>query len=750
MKYHLILLAILNSTLTIPWGAFASQAQVGRSPVCLQVAADDQLNRYNYPTKPIPESIAIDEVQGQIASFAEVAELAAPGKLNADALSRKLFLWLQGNPTALAPEAPYAALLDDLLLDVKTDAERAQVLAVLDKLTVQLASRLAANEPEMGNYAIAIARFYSQLKQSDRAAKLLEQSLQASLKQPDARLRGLEIGRILKAAIDLKQTAKIAPYADRIAEAIEPSVNLLTPRDLRFNAVAPLALAEIYGTNKQPDKGIKLLDRVAKLLPKDTVNPEIPRLYLQLGKFDQAQVYIDRLMKTPFYDDGEKYGTLAATYEKAKRGNPQAVFNRIWSQIQNDLYDNKTPLLTAYFKAGGNPELMFQTLKSAPVDERINGLLTVAGEYNKRGKAPQATQAIDLLVQTFKNNPNSSATYVLFLALRQGYQGEVGAAFQKLARINRIAADSFIVEVAQKTNQLELAEPPIQRLLKTDPDSRIDLLKQLAIAYAQQGKMEKAVAIAERIPRREPMVSTAVDTLTQVATQLHLLGKTTESQAVFSKTEKIIGRIQELPARSIGYGSITREYQRLGRDDDAFSTRNMAIRVAQSVPNQPNKGIAPEYTLARLAQQYADVHQVQAAWQALQAIPEMAYKDTNLSTTLMAAIEVGDLAVAASLATLSDRHQSPDGYLFIADRLVNAYLAQNRPAEATQVAVRAGELLLAQKERSPDTLTRVARLLGQLGKKDLAQQLLANYPFPGNLGYESRRQELKAQLACYQ
>jgi TolA-binding protein len=108
------------------------------------------------------------------------------------------------------------------------------------------------------------------------------------------------------------------------------------------------------------------------------------------------------------------------------------------------------------------------------------------------------------------------------------------------------------------------------------------------------------------------------------------------------------------------------------------------------------------------------------------------------------------LTVAAGAAALIDRHQTPDGYLFIADRLANAYLAQNRTAEATQVAVRAGELLLGQKERSPDTLPRVARLLGQLGKKDLAQQLLANYPFPGNPGYESRRKELKAQLDCYQ
>jgi tetratricopeptide (TPR) repeat protein len=600
----------------------------------------------------------------------------------------------------------------------------------------------------MSNYSIAIARFYSQLKKNDRTATVLEQSLQASLKQPDARLRGLEIGRILKAAIDLKQIAKIAPYADRIAVAIEPSIKALTPSDLRFNAVAPLALAELYGTLQQPDKGLKLLDRIAKLLPKDALNPEIPRLYLQLGKFDQAQIYIDRLMKVPFYDDGEKYGTLAATYEKAKRGDPQAVFNRIWSQIQNDLYDNKTPLLEAYLKAGGNPELVFQTLKSAPADERINGLLTVAGEYNKRGKAPQATQAIDLLVQTLKANPNSSATYVLFLALRQGYQGEVGAAFQQLARINRIAADSFIVEVAQKTNQLELADPPIQRLLKTDPDSRIDLLKQLAIAYAQQGKTEKAVAIAERIPRREPMISTAVDTLTEIATQLHRLGKTTESQAVFSKTEKIIAGIQDLPVRSLAYGAIAREYHRLGRNDNAFSARGMAIRTANSVPNQPDH--APEYVLARLAQQYVDAQQVQAAWQALQMIPAAGYKDTNLSSVLMAALAAGDLTVAGGAAVLIDRYQGPDSYLSIADRLANAYLAQNRTAEATQVAVRAGELLLGQKERSPDILERVARLLGQLGKKDLAQQLLANYPFPGNPGYESRRQALKAQLACYQ
>jgi tetratricopeptide (TPR) repeat protein len=747
MKYRPILLAILNSTLILP--AMPTQAQVGRSPICVQVAVDDQLNRYNYPTKPIPESIAIDKVQEQIAAFAEVAELAAPGKLEVDALSRKLFLWLQGNPTARAPEAPYAALLDDLLLDVTTDAERAQIVAILDKLTAQIAPSVAANQADMVNYSISLARFYSQLNRSDRTATVLEQSLQASFKQPDARLRGLEIGRILKGAIELKQTAKMAPYADKIVVAIEPSVKALTPSDLRFNAVAPLALAELYGILQQPDKGLKLLDRVAKLLPKDAVNPEIPRLYLQLGKSDQAQVYIDRLMKVSFYDDAEKYGTLAATYEKNKRGNPQAVFNRIWSQIQNDLYDNKTPLLTAYLKAGGNPDLVFQTLKSAPADEQINGLLTVAGEYNRRGKSPQANQAIDLLVQTLKANPQSNGTYVLFQALRQGYQREAGFAFQKLASLNRIVADSFIIEVAQKTNQLELAEPPIQRLLKTDPDARIDLLKALAIAYAQQGKIEKAVAIAERIPRREPMLSTAVDTLTQVATQLHRLGKTTESQAVFSKTEKIIAGIQQLPARSIAYGAITREYQRLGRDDDAFSTRNMAIRIAQSVPSQPNQGITPEYTLARLAQQYVDARQVQAALQALQAIPESAYKDTNLSTTLTAAVEAGDLTVAAGVAALIDRYQTPDGYLSIADRLANAYLAQDRIAEATQVAVRAGELLLKQKERSPDTLPRVARLLGQLGKQDLAQQLLANYPFPANPSYESRRQELKAQLACY-
>jgi tetratricopeptide (TPR) repeat protein len=358
----------------------------------------------------------------------------------------------------------------------------------------------------------------------------------------------------------------------------------------------------------------------------------------------------------------------------------------------------------------------------------------------------ERTEAIEQFIRATAQIGNSDAVYVLWQTTENGYDLEAKVAMERLISLNRIDARGFsLVPMATQFNLLDQIEPLIQRLLTTDPETRIDLLQQLAIAYAQTSDPDRAVAIAERIPRKTPGYSPAVATLAQIAATLYSNGQATEAESVFAKTASIAAGIQELNTRATAYGAIAVAQNQIGQTDAAEASRQLAVRWAKAAPNYPNA------VLSAVVQQFLDDNQLILAWATFQEIMPEALKETNIDNMVITALSVGDLTIAQQAVSLIDQYHPPQSFLFVAPRLIRAYLGRGQTQESILLLDRAAKILidLPEQERSPDDVEQIVRLYAQTGQIDQAQNLIDHYPNADQEGYAIRKQQLQTHLDCY-
>lgn len=712
-----------------------SQIVISFSPVqaqtlsCQDYQANDRASLQWYPAQPLPQAIAIDSTARLMDELSAIAALPN----SADPADRyRLFRLLVSYPDARPPEAPYTAEVEQLLKDLPTH-QQPQLIAIFDRLAAKIET--LSDEPNRDVLIANLAKYYQQLEQSDRAAALLDRAIQTELQAPVNHQR---FSVLLRMALELGYSGTIAPKLPQIETAINETTDSLSM----------LAIAQNYQAVGNSAKALAWLDRLAQQPDRGSiVQTGMVTAYVQLNRLDQAQPYLDAMLEGFINEDDYEYGRLIAAYEQANQSAiADQLFTKTWDSIQNALTDNETPFLQAYFKAGGSPDRVFQALQQDSVDRQLQHLLTVAGEYRKRNQPQNRTDAIEQFIRATAQMGNLDATYVLWQTTENGYAPEAKVAMERLIDLNRIDAKGFrLVPMATQFELLDQIEPLIQRLLTTEPETRIDLLQQLAIAYAQTSNPDRAVAIAERIPRKTPGYSSAIATLAQIAATLYRNGQATEAESVFAKTAAIAAGIKELDTRATAYGAIAVAQNQIGQADVAEASRQLAVRWAKASPNYPNA------VLSAVVQQFLNDNQLPPAWATFQEIEPEALKETNIDNMVITALFVGDLTIAQQAVSLIEQYHPPQSFLFIAPRLIRAYLGRGQTSEAVVLLDRAAKILidLPEQERSPDDVEQIVRLYAQTGQIAQAQNLIDHYPNTDQEGYAIRKQQLQIHLDCY-
>lgn len=697
---------------------------------CQDYQAADRASLQWYPAQPLPIATAIDPTARLLDELSAIAALPN----SAEPADRyRLFRLLVSYPDARPPEAPYTAEVEQLLQELPAH-QHPQLIAIFDRLATKIET--LSDEPNRDILIANLAKYYQQLGQRDRAAALLDRAIQAELQAPVSNQR---FAVLLRMVLELGHSTTIATKLPQIETAINETADPLSM----------LAIAQTYQAVGDAAKALDWLDRLAQRQDSASiVQTGMVTTYVQLNRLDQAQPYLNAMLEGFIREDDPEYGRLIVAYEQANQpAIADQLFAKTWASIQNMLNDNETPFLQAYFKAGGSPDRVFQALQEDTVDRQVRHLLTVAGEYRQRNQPHKSTEAIEQFIRATTQLDNSDAVYVLWQATENDYALEAKVAMERLIPLNRIDAKGFrLVPLAAQFQLLDQIEPLIQRLLTTDPEARIDLLQQLAIAYAQTSDYDRAVAIAERIPRKTPGYSPAIATLAQIAVTLYRNGQPTEAEAVFAKTASIAAGIQELDTRATAYGAIAVAQNQVAQTDAAEVSRQLAVRWAKAAPHYPNA------VLSAVVQQFLDDHQLTPAWATFQEIAPEALRETNISNIVITALAVGDLPLAQQAVSLIDQYHPPQSFLFVAPRLIRAYLGRGQTQESILLLDRAAQILidLPEQERSPDDVEQIVRLYAQTGQIDLAENLMNYYPNTDQEGYAIRKQQLQDHLDCYQ
>lgn len=683
-----------------------------------------------YPIKPLSETVATDAVARQLSELEAVA--ASPSSLDL-AIERELGQWLFEKPDPGPPDTGSPARMDELL-KVLPKSKKPQLITILDQLTnrIERLPSLSIRAQMNGK----LAGYYQQLQGNDRAALVINRAIALALKSTDRQARAVQLTKLLDVVVELGQSKAIASQLPQIETALGSS----TPS---------LSLARVYADTNQSKKALLEGDRVVKAIPPgQVISSDLIALYVQLNRLDRANLYLKRV--SPGYDDAP-YGRLVAAYDRAK----QTV---IADRLFKDGFDawrrafSNTRFLDAYLKAGGNPDRLFTGVPTMEgvgvIDLRFYYSLRVAGEYRRRNQPTKAQKAIMQFVQV-ATSENMGVDRVLMAAVSDGNQVEAKIAFEQLLARNAFTLVEPPINFATQINALDAIAPFVQRPSK-NPERRIELLQSLALAYAKQQQPDKAVAIAVKIPRRNPDYSSAIDTLAQVAAVFAKNGQPTQATTIFAKALSLSSSVKEFETRAQAYGAIARAYTSAGDTKNAETTRQTAVKWALSLPTDPNLSVTANYILSLMSQQFLNDNQVEAAWKTLQEISKDSYKDTNIGNLVSTALALGNLPIAQQAVDLQYSYGAPELFLEQASQLARAYLDRNRPVEAIKMLDRAASVLNNQKNDYPSNIILIVQLYARAGRIDAARGVMAKLPnlIPSNDA--SWRQELKEYVDCYQ
>lgn len=696
------------------------QAQVPNQ-TCQTLLENDRRNLNWYPVKPLPEFVATDAVTRQLNELEAIA--LSPSSLYLD-IQERLILWLTEKPDPGGADMGRAARMDELL-EILPNSQKPQLIAIFD----QLANRIERLPSPIERALLTgrLADYYQQLERTDRAALVLNRAIGLALKSTNVQARTVELTKLLDAVVELGLSKAIAPQLPKIKAAL-----LNTPT---------LSLARAYADTNQLQLALLEADRVAKATPtKDLNSPNLIRLYLQLNQPSRASVYL----KVFPPDDDASYGRLVAAYDRAKQ---PAIADKLFKQGFYPLA-RALPVdrfLSGYLKAGGNPDRLFVGLPTIEgvgiIDLREKYLLPAAGEYRRRNQPQKAQRAIAQFVQLAESG-NVYLETALMAGIKNGYLPEAKAAFEQLLARNAFTKIQLPINFAAQINALDAIAPFVQRSSK-NPDRRIELLASLAIAYAQQQQADKAVSIAQKIPRRSPDYSSAIDTLAQVATVFALSGQKTQATMIFDRASTLSSGIKEVDTRAQAYAAIARAYTHAGETEKAEKSRQTAVKWASSLPTANNM-------LSSISQQFLEAKQVEAAWKTLQEIPKDSeiYQNLDIGNWVSVALEIGNLSIAQQVFDLHDGYKEQSGFIDPTSLLIKTYLDRDRPLEAIKILDLVAKYINNQKEPNLYLMISTAEFYAKAGRIDAARQLMKKIPNPTPYGLSW--QEIQQNIDCYQ
>lgn len=703
------------------------QAQISNQTCQALLNGERTYNVNWYPVKPLPETVATDAVALQLDKLQAIA--VSPSSLDL-AIQQELVEWLFEKPDPGPPDTGAPARMDGLLKALP-NSQKPQLTAIFDQLANRIEKLPSLNlRAEMTG---KLAGYYQQLQGNDRAALFLNNAIAKALKSTDVQARAVQLTKLLDAVVELGLSKAIAPQLPQIETVLSRS--------------APsLSLARVYADTNQSQKALLLADRVAKATPAgQVVNSDLIALYLQLDQLSRANLYFKRISSA----DDAAYGRLAAAYDRAKQTEQADKLFKDGFRYSSLLYGKlNNHFLSGYLKAGGNPDRLFTGLPTLEgvggIDLRSDYSLRAAGEYRRHNEPEKASKAIAQFVKLAASR-NLRLDDILMAAITDGNLLEAKTAFKQLLAQNAFAKVEPPISFAAEINALDAIAPFVQRLSK-DPERRIELLQSLAIAYAKQNQPDKAISIAERIPRQSPNYSSAIDTLAQIATVFAKSGQKTQAQMIFAKALSLSSNIKEIDTRAQAYAAIARAYTNAGETAAAETTRQTAVKSALSLPTEPNVVSMPSLIL----QEFLGAKQVEAAWKTLQEISPDAYKDTNIDYLVSTALALGNLSIAQQAVDLEYSYAAPELFSDQASKLAKAYLDRDRPEEAIKMLERAANVLNNQKKPNISLLIPIVRLYAKAGRIDVARELMKKFPNPIPSNDVLWRKELQQYVDCYQ
>jgi tetratricopeptide (TPR) repeat protein len=537
------------------------------------------------------------------------------------------------------------------LIDSSQPTDRAALVTMVDT-TYPIVRNLSSGYSRLKVQSlINLARAYKKLNVVDRPLSLLFEATQNVNGVRGAELQANLLSEIAKVYIQWNETGTAQQVLTQALAQSDKAAKDQTDPARKY--ASRWGIVSAYIEMGQVDRAIELLQPVTDTGMLDTLYVTAVRQYISQNSFDRATQVIARIPGAGA--KAQAYTDLAVAY---RRQNQIILADSTFDTAVKTARSNTTdgdPTLESiartYAQAGGL-ESVERMVDGIPPNNRGYVLMTLAGEYDKRGQAEKSKQFLDRLITLSSSVPDAIGAWIYNSGISGGY---FATALEALRRTNASADqyDSFVY-YAIANGKIDSAAEIARSLGTAELDRKNRLLQQVAVGYAKANQPEQAFSTVQTITNdgNEPY---QIITIAQIAAIQRSQGQNASADSLFARANQQASALTNMRQKVFALGTIARELHASGLRQQAQSVVNQVIQAI---------GNSTDVTLYEgLLSLFIQADQLDRAWQIGQAVPKSLQSKTQYVSFLElmnASINAGrfDIAVAAAKATPAPPQQA--------------------------------------------------------------------------------------------
>ncbi|BAY92786.1 MULTISPECIES: tetratricopeptide repeat protein [unclassified Tolypothrix] len=534
-----------------------------------------------------------------------------------------------------------------------------------------------------------LAKVYQNLGRSELVAIAMQKATTAALQIPDPTTRTEQLIQLVSIWLASQQKAEAQELLTQALTSVE-QISAEEPFS-RSNSLSSIAM--LYLQMGEPKRAIALAEKVAKDYSPESIIIEVVRDAIKRKDLHLAQAVIPKIQTLEF--QAFCLGEIAvywATHNQPRLGN--RLFAKALKQVaKQEAAESHQATLIQIYNTSGQLTILLNAIQRLTHDGLKASVLAALAIVYAKAKQPQQLKQVLAQIQRL----NDGEGILLNAAINAQEYNLAIALFKKLKNPSNFVYQSGLYQqliqgLLRSQNLAQALEVAKQANRDLWTEERNLMLKEIALAYADNQQWSQAIAVAKQVK------NTLIKPY-QILTQAELAAKAPTIPEFTSLIQPAIAQAQTLTViehQALSLAAIAQAYLRIGETEQTQSFLQQAIKILQQVQDDENRSRLFAQTVEYLMSQKQylaafKIAQAHSTSQLLEYVYNTIYYEINVNNNIEIALPVVE---AESL---------PDRQATTLLELARIYALQQRRQDALAYLNRA--FVVAQQIADPESRT---------------------------------------------
>ncbi|MBD2167978.1 tetratricopeptide repeat protein [Calothrix membranacea FACHB-236] len=427
-----------------------------------------------------------------------------------------------------------------------------------------------------------LAKVYQNLGRSELMAIAMQKATTAALQIPDPTTRTEQLIQLVSVWLEYQQKAKVHELLTQALTSVE-QISAEEPFS-RSNSLSSIAM--LYLQMGEPKRAIALAEKVAKEYSPESILIEVVRDAIKREDLHLAQAIIPKIQTVEFQAFClAEIAVYWATHNQPRLGN--RLFAKALKQVaKQEAAESHQANVIQIYSTSGQLTILLNAIQRLTHEGLKTSVLAALAIVYAKAKQPQQLQQVLAEIQRL----NDGEAILLSTAINSQEYNLAIALFKKLKNPSNFVYQSGLYQqLIQALLQLQNLDQALEVAKQANrdlwPEERNLMLKEIAIAYADNQQWSQAIAVAKQVKNTllKPY---------QVLTSAELAAKAPTIAEFTSLIQPAIAQaktLTEIEHQALSLAVIAQAYVHTGETEQTQSFLQQAIKILQQVQDDENR-----------------------------------------------------------------------------------------------------------------------------------------------------------------